>query len=166
MIGLHALHGERVSLLPFREAWANHYARWLADPYVQRMAGERPETPEQVCDRHRRWTQAPCFVEYIIIDRQRALPIGDVSLNAAEPPPKFGIMIGEPAFRGRRFAAEAATLLLDYARAQGWMRIVAEVYDHNELSLRFHQKLGFRLLEHDAAGGQWVLERALDACGP
>lgn len=157
MRGLAELQGGRVRLAPFEPAWVEAYVRWLADPYIQSMAGETAESTQQVLTRHRSWTDDPSFVEYIILEKASGVPIGDVSLSFSSTPAKFGIMIGEPAFRGRGFAAEAARLLLDHARERGWLDIVAEVYDHNQSSLDFHLKLGFQLLEHDLPGHQWVL---------
>lgn len=159
MKGLPLLEGARLLLTPFQEQWAPIYARWLDDPYIQSMAGEASESVEQVLMRHKAWADADDFIEYIIVDKASGIPIGDVSLNLAPPlPVRFGIMIAEPEFRGTGRAQEAAQALLAEAARRGLTRIRAEVYDHNQPSLSFHLKLGFRLVEHDHPGHQWILE--------
>ncbi len=155
------LLGERVLLTGFREEHAHSYVTWLADPYIQRMAGEQAESRQQVLDRHRAWSDSTTFLEAIILDRETRAPIGDVSLDFSHGDPRFGIMIGEPSCRRRGYAAEAFELMARLAREMGARLIVAEVYDWNEGSMRFHERMGFRRVRHDDALHEWVYELEL-----
>lgn len=161
MLGLCNIVGHKVVLTPFRTDLADAYGRWLADPWIQRMAGEQSASLEKVIARHRAWTECADFVEYIVVDRDTALPIGDVSLDFSRGPPRLGIMIGEPQFRGAGRAAEAVCLIAQFARKLGACSIVAEIYDFNDVSLRFHQRLGFSPVRHDTKNAQWIYEKHL-----
>jgi len=157
------LVGQSVTLTAFREEHAERYAAWLADPYIQRMAGEEAETPEQVIERHRAWTASPTFLEYIVTERQGGTPIGDISLDFAHGDPRIGIMIADPAYRGRGHAAEAFRLVASVARRMGARRIIAEIYDWNDRSMRFHERMGFHRVRHDDALHEWIYEANIDA---
>lgn len=161
MLDLCDIVGNNIVLTPFRVEHVEAYCRWLSDPYIERMAGETAASPEQVILRHRDWNQADDFVEYIVCDRDTALPIGDISLDFSKGPPRLGIMIGESPFRGTGRAAEAVRLISQFARELGAERLVAEIYDFNEASLRFHQRLGFLPVAHDAQNTQWIYEKRL-----
>lgn len=161
MRDLSDLVGERVVLTRFRPEVADTYARWLADPYIQEMAGERSATADEVLERQRTWTQCETFAEYIVLDAATREPIGDASLDLAGPEAKLGIMIGEPAYRRRGCAAEAVQLLCTFAKERGVSAVVAEIYDVNEVSRRFHEKLGFEPVRHDEDGHEWIYKRTL-----
>jgi RimJ/RimL family protein N-acetyltransferase len=149
--------------MPFRPEIIDDYCRWLSDPYIQQMAGEEAASPEQVIARHRAWNESADFVEYIILDREASLPIGDVSLDFSQGTPRLGIMIGESRFRGTGRAAEAVRLISEVARTMGATRLVAEIYDYNDTSLEFHRRLGFSPVRHDIEQTQWVYEKNLDS---
>lgn len=154
--------GCTVVLTPFRPEFAEAYGRWLADPYIQRMAGEEAARPDQILARHEAWTDAADFVEYVVVDRASGLPIGDVSLDFSRGDPRLGVMIGEARFRGTGRAAEAVRLVSELACSRGAHRIIAEIYDFNAGSLTFHERLGFSRARHDAEHGEWICVKPLD----
>lgn len=157
----HEVVGGAVALVAFREEHADLYAAWLADPYIQRMAGEEPESRDQVIERHRAWSASPTFVEYIVTEREGGKPIGDISLDFAHGEPRIGIMIADPAYRGQGYAADAFRLIARVARQMGARRIVAEIYDWNERSMRFHERMGFCRVRHDDTLREWIYEAQL-----
>jgi RimJ/RimL family protein N-acetyltransferase len=161
LLGLRDIVGDKIALTPFRTDYVESYCRWLNDPYIERMAGEETASPEQVLLRHRNWSEADDFVEYIICNRDTALPIGDVSLDFSKGPPQLGIMIGEPPFRRTGRASEAVRLIAQFARELGAERLVADIYDFNDASLKFHHRLGFLPVLHDIQNTQWVYEKLL-----
>lgn len=155
------LVGQRVVLTRFRPEIADTYARWLGDPYIQQMAGEQAATADEVLERQRNWTQCETFAEYIVLDRATGEPIGDASLDFAGPQAKLGIMIGESAYRRRGCAAEAVQLLCGFAEQFGASCVVAEIHDVNEVSRRFHERLGFEAVRYDESAREWVYRRML-----
>ncbi|MGV8833206.1 MAG: GNAT family N-acetyltransferase [Devosia sp.] len=74
--------------------------------------------------------------------------MGVVSLKfAADQAPELGYWLGEP-YWGKGYAAEAATALLDAARAtKKFDRVLARVLAFNTASIRVLEKSGFAVLE-------------------
>ncbi|MEM3439438.1 MAG: GNAT family N-acetyltransferase [Candidatus Bathyarchaeia archaeon] len=161
MRGLPDLEGEKVILTAFKEEYAEDYFRWLRDPEILKMAGEESLSLEGVLDRHRRWTDDDKFIEYIIIDKGSGRPIGDVSVDLRGGDAKFGITIAERSFRNRGCATEAFNLIAEYVKGLGVTHLIAEIYDFNTASMKFHEKIGFVRVGHDGERGEWIYRREL-----
>lgn len=91
------------------------------------------------------------FIEALGEDGWR--PVGDVCLS----PDDFAIVIGEKDLRGKGVGRAVTAALIHRARALGWNRVRAEVYDFNAGSRRMFTSLGFRQEEKTEKGHSYIL---------
>lgn len=147
--GLPPLIGERVYLrllteddLPLTRAWRNQ------DDVRVCFTNPAPITEEG----HRSWFQAyegrADDLVFLIVDRKSDAAVGQVSLyriDQRRATAEYGrLMLGEPAFRGRGFAADASRLILDLAfRTFGLREVVLEVLASNRPAHSLYLRLGF-----------------------
>ncbi len=84
---------------------------------------------------------------FTIYDRQTWRPVGNTGLHAVDHRNRtatFGLLIGEPAARGRGFGTEATRLVLDYGfTALGLHNVMLTVYAFNHAAHRVYEKAGF-----------------------
>jgi RimJ/RimL family protein N-acetyltransferase len=99
------------------------------------------------CSRAQAWWLAGERVDLVIVDAATGAPAGDIGLYYQEPPTGQA-MIGYsmlPQWRGRGYAARAATLLSSWAfAATGIGRLIAGTLPDNVGSQRVLQKAGYR----------------------
>lgn len=146
--------GERVALGPLRRELLPLNERWINDLVTARNLGPapRPQTSEQ----ERAWydraatDEDASFAIYARGAGDEWRPIGTTTLGAIDYRNRtatFGIMIGEPGYRGRGCGTEATRLVLDYAfTALGLHNVLLTVFAFNPAGQRAYEKAGFRAL--------------------
>jgi UDP-4-amino-4,6-dideoxy-N-acetyl-beta-L-altrosamine N-acetyltransferase len=143
------LSGDRVTLRRMRTDDASLVVRWRNRPEVlSQMFNSVPPTLVS----HERWFEAMQSRgdrhEFIIIERRQGDPIGTVGLSSIDSVngrAEYGGLIGEPAARGRGYAYEASSLLLDYAfKTIELNRVYLNVLATNARALSLYERLGFR----------------------
>ncbi len=138
----------QVELTPVTQAHTDAILRWRADPDVAReLFSERPPTREE----HLAWlaTLGERRREYVILALPERVPVGTIGLSQIDHVHRnaeYGILLGEPAYRGRGFARAASRMLLQTAFADwGLHRVSLRVRDRNERARRLYESMGFRL---------------------
>jgi len=147
------LHGRRDDAeaqlhVPLRAGWPDEDV----EPFLRLRLGQMSRDPET-----QRW-----LVRALVRRRDGTL-IGHAGFHG--PPGTGGLAPGKaelgytvfPAFRGRRYATEAALALIEWAEAEGVHRFVASVGPGNVPSLAIVHKLGFV-----QTGKQWDEEDGLE----
>lgn len=141
--------GELVALGPLVKALLPLYSRWINDlATVRNLSLWRPQTLEQ----EQAWyDEAPASehsVTFTLYERATWRPIGTIGLSDIDHrngKAELGIMIGEPACRGKGYGSEATRLILDYAfTALGLHNVMLHVFSFNAGAIRAYQKAGFR----------------------
>lgn len=144
--------GERVTLGPIRRDLLPLYQRWINDFSTLRTLAipPRPLTMES----ESAWYEhvavgdasTVCFTIY---ETKSWRPIGNTDLRAIDYRNRtaaFGIMIGDPASRGKGYGTEATRLMLDYAfTALGLHNVMLTCYAFNLAGQRAYEKAGFRV---------------------
>jgi len=152
--------GLRVSLRELAEEDAPLVVRWRSDPAVaSELFSERPPSLRE----HLAWFRAlgPDRREFMMVTHPENMPIGTVGLSRIDRRhghAEFGILVGEPAFRGKGYAMEAAALLLDMAFGPlGLHRVYLHVFPENVAAIRLYERVGFVkegcLRQHVKKGG-------------
>jgi RimJ/RimL family protein N-acetyltransferase len=141
--------GERVYLRPVELEDMELFLAWMNDPEIhQYLARFKPlnrcEEKEWLEKLHTR--PGECVFGIALKEGDRL--IGTCGLRQAELPHRaadLGIAIGEPAFHGKGYGAEAMRLLLAYGfDTLGLHRIGLFVYANNARGIRCYEKCGFR----------------------
>jgi RimJ/RimL family protein N-acetyltransferase len=142
------LQGRRIYFRPLEVADTPTCQRWINDLGTrQYLLNVRPLT--EVEERR--------FIEGIadrkddvivgIVTRSGHRLIGSTGLHAVcwtDRRATFGIMIGEPSFRGKGYGTEATTLMLKHAfETLNLNRVDLDVYDFNAPGIRAYEKAGF-----------------------
>ena len=95
------------------------------------------------------------FIE--VAEDGRYRPIGDVTFWQEDLP----IVIGDPAYRGRKIGARVIETLKNRARDLGYQYLrVGEIYDWNPSSRRCFEHAGFRAYEKTEKGSRYELNMA------
>ena len=139
--------GDLVALGPLRRDLP--YQRWLSDFSTTRTTGKsRPMTTEQGIAWYERHMADEREAYFAIYERATWRPIGTTMLmdiDTENRRAEFGIVIGEPASRGKGYGTETARLMLDYAfTARGLLNVMLIVNAYNLAGLRAYEKAGFR----------------------
>jgi RimJ/RimL family protein N-acetyltransferase len=141
--------GERVCLRPLEVGEGEALRAWLNDPENhQFLALFRPlnglEEREFLEGIHKK--EGEFFFGIALREEERL--IGSCGLHRASLPNRsaeLGILVGDPAFQGKGYGAEAIGLLLEYAfNALGLHRVGLRVYANNVRGIRCYEKCGFR----------------------
>jgi RimJ/RimL family protein N-acetyltransferase len=143
------ISGERVLLGPLRRDLVPLYERWINDLETMRTYDLlRPMTTEQVNDWYERESRNPDTLRFTIYERATGTPIGKTALydvNYHQQRAAFGILIGEPAGRGKGYGTEVIRLMLDYAfTVVGLHNVMLEAAEFNVAGLRAYEKAGFK----------------------
>jgi RimJ/RimL family protein N-acetyltransferase len=144
------IEGESVALGPLRRELLPLYLRWINDFGTTRTLGipTQPMTLEQERTWYERAAADEARFSFTIYERASGKPIDNCSLfdvHILHRRAEVGIMIGEPAMRGRGFGAEAMRLLLDYGfTVLGLHSVTLSVYAYNHAARRSYEKAGFR----------------------
>lgn len=140
--------GDLVSLGPLRREHLPLYLRWINDFGTTRTLAVPcgPMTMEQESAWYDKAVLEPHH--FTIYEGATGRAIGNCGLHGVDWPNRtttVGIMIGEPAARGRGYGTEATRLLLDYAfTALGMHSAMLNVYEFNPAARRSYEKVGFR----------------------
>jgi diamine N-acetyltransferase len=142
--------GEVVALGPLRRDLLPTYQRWINDFGTLRhlLVPPVPMTMEQEQGWFERAATGEGRTPFTIYERASWTPIGNASLadlDYRHRTAEFGILIGEPAARGKGYGTETARLLLDYAfTALGLHSVMLRVHEGNLAGRRAYTKAGYR----------------------
>lgn len=142
--------GERVALGPLRRDLVPLYTRWINDLDATRMLGlaPGPMTEEKELEWFEGQAKSEDSMAFTAYERETLQPIGNTSLFEVDfrnGSAVFGILIGEPAFRGKGYGTETTRLMLDYAfTALGLHSVMLTVFAFNPAGVRAYQKAGFK----------------------
>ena len=165
------LVGNTVTLVPYERAHVETYARWLEDPWIQKMTASEPCTLEEEIAAQNYWTEDPNKLTFIILDGAHENPktggieamAGDVNLivnSEDKTQAEILVMIGEASCRRRGLAKAALDLMIWYARSRlGVKRIFCKISEDNLASLElFEKKCGFKRCGYAACFKEIELE--------
>ena len=112
-------------------------ARWLDEPEGRPAT---PSTPEQIAEIWHSGAAAPLIISDAATDEPAGL-INVQFRDGADPSVAYRVF---PAWRGRGFAARALDVVCAWAFAElGVQRLVLEIDERNEASIRVAQRSGF-----------------------
>ena len=159
------IEGERVLLRRMGREDTEDVVRMRTEPEVQaQLFSERPPTMEE----HLSWLDGiqarDDRHEFMIVDRTSGRSVGTIGLSHIDRTHRraeYGILIGEPAARGKGLAAEASRLLLAYAfKTLGLGRVYLHVLARNEDAIRLYRRVGFQtegiLRRHVRKGSEFL----------
>lgn len=141
--------GERVALGPLRRDLLPTYTRWINDLGTLRTLATPPAPRSREAEE--RWYEAAVGGDdqvFTIYEKPRLTPIGNCDLREIDHRNRtatMGMLIGEPAARGKGYGTEATRLLLDVAfTVHGLHSVWLTVYEYNLAGQRSYAKAGFR----------------------
>jgi diamine N-acetyltransferase len=141
--------GEKVALGPLRRDLIPTYTRWINDFATLRTLGAPPLPRTE--EHEARWFEAAVGGDnlfFTIYDLAGLRPIGTCDLRDVDHRNRvatMGMLIGEPAARGKGHGTEATRLLLDVAfTVLGLNTVWLTVYEYNLAGRRCYAKAGFR----------------------
>ncbi len=144
--------GERVALGPISRDHLPLYQRWFNDFGTLRTLDivPHPLTMEgETAWYDRAATSDASVAHFTIYEAASWRPIGTMHLRAIDYRNRtaaFGLMIGDPASRGKGYGTEATRLMLDYAfTALGLHSVMLTYYAFNLAGQRAYEKAGFRV---------------------
>ena len=126
------------------------YERWINDFSTLRTLGLPPTamTMEQETAWYDRAATSERGMTFTIYERATGKPIGTTGLHDIDYRHRkaaFGIMIGEPDYRGKGYGTETTRLMLDYAfTALGLHNVMLTVFEYNLAGRRAYERAGFR----------------------
>ena len=157
------IEGPRVSLRRMTVEDTDTVLRFRSDANVlMQLFSDAPPTREM----HLRWLAdveaGGDRREFMIVERESGRAVGTIGLSQIDRRHRraeYGVLIGEPAARGKGLAAEASRLLLRYAFGElGLHRVFLHVLAENEPALRLYERLGFKtegcLRQHVSKAGR------------
>jgi RimJ/RimL family protein N-acetyltransferase len=123
--------------------------RWQSDPETMRWWDRvyPPLPPEALAERIA--ASVPSFAEpsFMVVARDTGDAIGWCGLHGADPEHRrasLAVMIGEAAYRGRGYGADATRTLCAFAFDQmNLVRVSLEVFPENVAVRRVYERLGF-----------------------
>lgn len=143
--------GERVALGPLRRDLLPLYQRWINDFGTLRTLATPPHP--LTMEGETAWYERAAMpdastVHFTIYEAASWRPVGILHLreiNHRNRTAAFGLMIGDPASRGKGYGTEATRLMLDYAfTALGLHSVMLTCYAFNQAGQRAYVKAGFR----------------------
>jgi diamine N-acetyltransferase len=144
------IEGDLVALGPLRRDLLPLYQRWINDLGTMRTLGvpPLPVTSEKEQDWYERQSKAEDDVPLTLYERETLRPIGNTGLHSVDYRNRsatFGILIGEPEYRGKGYGTETTRLMLDYAfTALGLHNVLLTVFPFNPAGIRAYRKAGFK----------------------
>ena len=126
-------------------------ARWSEDAEYQRLLDVRPVrpiSPDMAAERDKARRSEPGLVEFRLRTLSDDRLIGFIALYAVDwsnQTARLAMGIGEPAYRGKGYGADALQLILRYAFDElNLHRVGAEVASYNARALYVLERGGFR----------------------
>ncbi|KAI0070005.1 acyl-CoA N-acyltransferase [Panus rudis PR-1116 ss-1] len=160
-------------LVPYRREHVAKYHEWMLSPELRELTASEPLSLEEEYEMQRKWQEDEDKLTFIVcirdttsgasvsrsFDPANLQMIGDVNLFLKGVPAdedfeaEVEIMIAEPDFRGKGYAARALQMMLSYATSPSSPaplpvppdRLVARIGESNESSIRLFKKLGFEI---------------------
>ena len=161
--------GENVTLRPLTLSDTEDILRWRSEANVRaNLLSARPPTREE----HIQWFEAARLrrdrEDFVIVHMTSGRTVGTVSLvgtQSTERAAEFGILIGEPDFRGKGLARESSQLVLRYGfSVLGLESIFLNLYADNLKAKRLYETLGFTTeAQADASSETNVPDRRKDS---
>ena len=142
------LEGELVYLRPLADRDMDLILTWRAEAEVRKqLFSARPPTRVE----HEAWLadlqQRGDREEFVIIVLGSDQAVGTIGLSRIDRTrgeAEYGILIGEPGWRGRGVARDASEVILRYAFSDlGLARVYLSLFADNAPALGLYQKLGF-----------------------
>ncbi|MGG2459400.1 GNAT family N-acetyltransferase [Streptomyces sp. RGM 3693] len=153
------LTGERLALGMPREDMLPEYHRWETD--YRTLLGYGAQFPQSWESRAAGWerlrksSSSPQF-EVVRIEDQAAIGLTTLHINQVTRTAEFVMMLA-PHERGKRHAAEAARLTLDWAFHIGALRTVwLKVLEPNHAGITAYEKAGFQHAGRLRQSGYWL----------
>jgi RimJ/RimL family protein N-acetyltransferase len=150
--GVVNIMSERIVLGPLRLDLLTLYLRWINDVSTQRTLS--PTVRLFTLEEEQSWYEARVMAagrteeSFTIYERESMQPIGTTSwneINYRQRTATYGILIGEPSYRGRGLGTEVTRLMLDYAfTVLGMHNVLLNVWEFNPAGQRAYTKAGFR----------------------
>lgn len=142
--------GTLVALGPLRRDLLPTYQRWINDFATLRTLGMPPYP--MTMEAEQAWFDGAAtshdHIPFTIYELATWRPIGTTGLGSIDyrsRTAEFGILIGEPACRGKGYGTETARLMLDYAfTALGLHNVMLTVDACNHAGRRAYARAGFR----------------------
>lgn len=140
--------GKRLYLAPIDIDDAPFYLKWMNDEAVAKNYGQYTALVSSASDL--KWLFEPDrgVHRYGIVPLDGDVLIGSVSLHDIHPLNRtafMGIFIGEAAYRGRGYGAEAIRLILEYGfKTMNLNNIMLSVHADNAAGISCYKKVGFR----------------------
>lgn len=142
--------GTLVALGPLRRDLLPTYQRWLNDFGTLRTLGMPPHP--MTLEQEQTWFDGAAAsrdnIPFTIYELATWRPIGTTGLGSVDHrnrTAEFGILIGEPACRGKGYGTETARLMLDYAfTALGLHNVMLTTDVFNHAGRRAYARAGFR----------------------
>jgi RimJ/RimL family protein N-acetyltransferase len=146
------LVGKKVYLRLLEESdIGDEYVEWLNDYEVTRYleTGQFPSSPEAIRTYLERFQDSTTDLIFAIVDTETDQHIGNVTLNRINwinRTADTGLIIGPKESRGKGYAFEAWSLILEYAfQRLGLRKIIAGAVVDNAASITILKKLGFKI---------------------
>jgi RimJ/RimL family protein N-acetyltransferase len=146
------LVGKKVYLRLLEESdIGDEYVEWLNDYEVTRYleTGQFPSSPEVIRTYLERFQDSTTDLIFAIVDTETDQHIGNVTLNRINwinRTADTGLIIGPKESRGKGYAFEAWSLILEYAfQRLGLRKIIAGAVVDNAASITILKKLGFKI---------------------
>ncbi|HYJ12183.1 MAG TPA: GNAT family protein, partial [Thermomicrobiales bacterium] len=145
------IRGERVALGPVDRSMLPDFQRWINALDVQLRLGMDFPGPFTLEDQERWYesaTTATSSRSFAIRDGKTRAVVGSTSIQNIDwrnGTGVFGIMIGDPAARGRGLGTETAKLMLDYGFTVLGLHVISlTVAEFNVAGRRAYERAGFR----------------------
>ena len=123
---------------------------WRNDSHIWNMLGGTKYFVSEAYEK--KWVEEAIFnskdIRLAVCLKENDLYIGNVYLTDIDMINRKAVshvLIGNKDYWGKGYASEALKLLLDYAfNERGLNRIVADILESNEQSIRMHEKTGYK----------------------
>lgn len=151
---METITGDRIILREYREEDSAHIYNWTRDEITTKWMGRKYRNPrpmDEIENSVRSIISQPPKdgVFFAIANRETETYIGGIDLTSIDWIDKNGVLsivIAKSSDRNKGFAAEAITLLLDYAFNElDLHKIEMGVYSDNKAAVRCYEKLGFNI---------------------
>jgi RimJ/RimL family protein N-acetyltransferase len=143
------VRGNLVALGPLRRGLIPTHARWVNDLETLRLFGGHSPTP---LEGEAKWYEqaigAKDSAHFTVYALPELRPVGTTSLegvNHRNRTAVFGLLVGNPADRGKGYGTEATRLVLRYAFGTlGLHNVMLTVFEYNPAGVRAYEKAGFK----------------------
>lgn len=153
MLPIYNLEQDEIALGPLDCRFLDDYLRWVNDfetalTYADVALPVPRENREAWYERNAQGTDRS-VVRFTIFERVTSQPLGLTNLHAIDlhhGTAELGLLIGDPAQRGKGHGTTVSRMMLDYAFNRLELHnVMLRVYSNNEAGIRAYQKAGFRV---------------------